>query len=88
MPFGATLQMLPKRAERPRKRAGRPRGSAARGVLCIGRFSGSYPMTIVTYRRQPKRKRPAKAVPAAITGPHRLRQRTWQGDQAPQRDTY
>jgi hypothetical protein len=26
-------------------------------------------MTIVTYRRQPKRKRPTKAVPAAITGP-------------------
>jgi hypothetical protein len=26
-------------------------------------------MTIVTYRHQPKRKRPAKAAPAAITGP-------------------
>jgi hypothetical protein len=26
-------------------------------------------MTIVTYRRQPKRKRPTKAVPAAINGP-------------------
>jgi hypothetical protein len=27
------------------------------------------PMTIVTYRRQPKRKRPTKAAPPAITGP-------------------
>jgi hypothetical protein len=26
-------------------------------------------MTIVTYRRQQKRKRPTKAAPAAITGP-------------------
>jgi hypothetical protein len=26
-------------------------------------------MTIVTYQRQPKRTRPTKAIPAAITGP-------------------
>jgi hypothetical protein len=69
MPLGSTLQMLPKQAARPRKKMGRPKGSGGRGVLPAGRFSGSYPMTIVTYRHQPKRKRPAKAVPAAITGP-------------------
>jgi hypothetical protein len=36
--------------------------------LSVG-LAAPIPMTIVTYRRQPKRKRPTKAVPAAIVGP-------------------
>jgi hypothetical protein len=39
MPLGATLQMPLKRAERPRKRAGRAKEGDGRGVQLLGRLS-------------------------------------------------